>query len=144
MRRREFIGGLGGAAAGYALALLACGPSMRSTRHTRGKRPTEVAANPQLLSDFVQKGFLPQNRAGSCRSEYNEVNCAFHQVIGPHLDPKLAKMVWTRHGFRLQHRLRRRRFSLRASPLSFGEYVNVCSNFSPSPGPNDEAHNGRD
>ena len=30
MRRRDFIAALGGAAAGYALALLTCGPSIAS------------------------------------------------------------------------------------------------------------------
>jgi hypothetical protein len=50
-------------------------------------------AAPQLFSDLVNKGYLPKNRADSCRVEYAEVNFAFHHVIAPHLDPELAKAV---------------------------------------------------
>ena len=50
-------------------------------------------ADPQLFGGLVAKGYLPNSRADSCRSEFNELSYAFQHVIGPHLDPQLAKDV---------------------------------------------------
>jgi Putative metallopeptidase len=50
-------------------------------------------ADPQLFAGLVEKGYLPRNRADSCRTEYFEVNFAFHTAIAPHLDQNLAKQV---------------------------------------------------
>lgn len=50
-------------------------------------------ADPQTFGDLVDKGYLPPQRAKSCRTEYGEVNFAFQQLIKPHLDPQLAKAV---------------------------------------------------
>ena len=50
-------------------------------------------ADPELFSGLVEKGYLPKNRADGCRTEYNEVNFAFHTAIAPHIDEKLAKQV---------------------------------------------------
>ena len=50
-------------------------------------------ADPQLFGGLVAKGYLPKNRADSCRSEFNELSYAFQHIIGPHLDPQLAKDV---------------------------------------------------
>jgi hypothetical protein len=87
-------------------------------------------ANPSLFSDFVKKGFLPENRADSCRIEYNEVNFAFHQVIAPHLDPALAKMVLDKTWLPPQTPAPSTPVSLRNTPRSPNEYFNMCVNFS--------------
>ena len=50
-------------------------------------------ADPHLFGGLVAKGYLPNSRADSCRSEFNELIYAFQHVIGPHLDPQLAKEV---------------------------------------------------
>jgi hypothetical protein len=41
----------------------------------------------------VDKGYLPKDRASSCKREYNQVAFAFHELIGPHLDQQLARQV---------------------------------------------------
>src|SRR5262245_51862263 len=50
-------------------------------------------ADPQLFGDMVKKGHLPKERAEDCKDEYEQVAYAFHQLIGQHLDPVLAKVV---------------------------------------------------
>jgi Putative metallopeptidase len=50
-------------------------------------------ADPGTFSDLVDKGYLPQGRAKTCRVEYGELNFAFQQLIKPHLDPDLTKAV---------------------------------------------------
>jgi Putative metallopeptidase len=50
-------------------------------------------ADPQLFGDIVEKGHLPKERAEGCKEEYQQVSYAFQQLIGPHLDPVLAKEV---------------------------------------------------
>jgi hypothetical protein len=50
-------------------------------------------ADPQLFGDFVEKGYLPKERAEDCKDEYQQVAFAFQQLIGPYLDPALAKQV---------------------------------------------------
>lgn len=45
-------------------------------------------ADPQTFGDLVDKGYLPSQRAKSCRTEYGEVNFAFQQLIKPYLDPQ--------------------------------------------------------
>ena len=50
-------------------------------------------ADPQLFSDFVEKGHLPKERAEGCKEEYQQVVYAFQQLIEPHLDPVLANEV---------------------------------------------------
>jgi hypothetical protein len=50
-------------------------------------------ADPELFSDVVEKGYLPKERARSCRVEYGEINFAFHQLIFPHVDKVLAEKV---------------------------------------------------
>ena len=43
--------------------------------------------------DFVEKGYLPKSRAGSCKREYNTTAFAFRELISPHVDMELAKQV---------------------------------------------------
>ena len=50
-------------------------------------------ADPVLFADVVDRGYLPKDRASSCKREYNQVAFAFHELIGPHLDQQLAKQV---------------------------------------------------
>jgi Putative metallopeptidase len=59
-------------------------------------------ADPQLFSDFVEKGHLPKERAEGWFSDFVEKGhlpkeraegYAFQQLIEPHLDPVLAKEV---------------------------------------------------
>jgi hypothetical protein len=50
-------------------------------------------ADPVLFADVVDKGYLPKDRASSCKREYNQVAFAFRELIGPHLDQQLAKQV---------------------------------------------------
>lgn len=54
-------------------------------------------ADPVLFADVVEKGYLPQDRASSCKREYNQAAFAFRELIGPHLDPQLAKQVLDKH-----------------------------------------------
>jgi hypothetical protein len=53
-------------------------------------------AHPKLFADVVEKGYLPQKRAMTCRGEYREVAFAFKQLIAPHLDEALMKQVFDR------------------------------------------------
>ena len=50
-------------------------------------------ADPALFGDFAKKGYLPEGRARGCKGEYDQVAFAFRDLIGPHLDPQLAKQV---------------------------------------------------
>lgn len=54
-------------------------------------------ADPKLFADVVDKGYLPQKRAATCRGEYREVAFAFRQLIAPHLDQELMKQVFDRN-----------------------------------------------
>lgn len=40
----------------------------------------------QLFADVVEQGFLPQERADVCESEYQQVDFAYHALISPHID----------------------------------------------------------
>ena len=51
-------------------------------------------ADAQLFGDFVEKGYLPKERAEDCKDEYQQVAYAYEQLIGPHIDPGLAKEVF--------------------------------------------------
>ena len=50
-------------------------------------------ADPVLFAVFVDKQFLPEHRAKTCRFEYGDLTWAFRQLIVPHLDQQLAKQV---------------------------------------------------
>ncbi|MBX9589419.1 MAG: DUF4344 domain-containing metallopeptidase [Hyphomonadaceae bacterium] len=51
-------------------------------------------ADAKLFADVVDKGYLPQKRAATCRGEYREVAFAFKQLIAPHLDQDRMKQVF--------------------------------------------------
>ena len=84
-------------------------------------------ADPELFSGLVEKGYLPKNRAASCRTEYNEVNFAFHTAIAPHLDQKLAKQVLDKTWVPRLPASPSTPVSLRAAPDSFDIDVKICS-----------------
>src|SRR5262245_2061120 len=50
-------------------------------------------ANPVLVADFVQEGYLPATRAANCLREYSRFARSFEKVIGPHIDYELAKGI---------------------------------------------------
>jgi hypothetical protein len=50
-------------------------------------------ADSKLFADIVEKGYLPQKRAVTCKAEYREVAFAFKQLIAPHLDQELMNRV---------------------------------------------------
>lgn len=52
---------------------------------------TAYGADPKLFADFVDKGFLPIERAAGCEDEYAQISRAFNTLIGPHIDRKLAR-----------------------------------------------------
>jgi Putative metallopeptidase len=57
---------------------------------------TAYGADPKLFSDFVEKGFLPEDRAVGCEREYLQLAHAFDTLIGPHIDKALAQKLHKR------------------------------------------------
>ena len=51
-------------------------------------------ADSKSFADVVEKGYLPQRRAATCRAEYREVAFAFKQLIAPHLDERMMSQVF--------------------------------------------------
>jgi hypothetical protein len=47
---------------------------------------------------FVDKGYLPKDRATNCKREYDQVTFAFRGLIVPHLDQQLARKALDRQG----------------------------------------------
>jgi hypothetical protein len=50
-------------------------------------------ADSKLFADLVNEGYLPTERARTCKREYDQVRFAFRKVIVPHLDQQLARQV---------------------------------------------------
>jgi hypothetical protein len=50
-------------------------------------------ANAKVFGDLVDKGYLPESRAKTCKREYDQVTFAFRDLIVPHLDKELARQV---------------------------------------------------
>jgi Putative metallopeptidase len=57
---------------------------------------TAYGADPKLFGDFVEKGFLPEDRAVICEREYLQLTNAFDSLIGPHIDKALAQKLHKR------------------------------------------------
>jgi len=53
-------------------------------------------ADPELFEDVVKMGWLPDERAAICEEEFEHIAYAYHTLIGPHIDPDLAKKVFDR------------------------------------------------
>lgn len=65
-------------------------------------------ADKVLFADFVSKGFLPQDRAEGCESEYAQVDFAFKRLIMPSIDVKLARSLHKRWLLPADTRLKKR------------------------------------
>jgi Putative metallopeptidase len=52
--------------------------------------------DPQTFKEFVDKGWLPKERAASCASEYQQVRFAFAKTIMPFIDQNMMKLVQAR------------------------------------------------
>ena len=50
-------------------------------------------ADPVLFADFVDRGYLPKDRAEGCEDEYKQVANAFKKLIEPYIDQDVAKDV---------------------------------------------------
>ena len=53
-------------------------------------------ADPVLFGDVVKMGGLPDFRIDICEEEYELIAIAYEKLIGPHIDPDLAKKVFGR------------------------------------------------
>jgi hypothetical protein len=53
-------------------------------------------ADPELFGDLPALGKLPQKRAENCEEEFELISLAYQALIGPHIDPELAKKVFDR------------------------------------------------
>jgi hypothetical protein len=51
-------------------------------------------AHEEMFSDVVDKGYLPEERAEDCKSEFQQAAHAFNLLIRPHIDEALAKQVF--------------------------------------------------
>jgi hypothetical protein len=49
--------------------------------------------DPQIFSQVVEKGYLPEHRAKVCKYEYGNVRFAFRKMITPHIDMDRARQV---------------------------------------------------
>ena len=53
-------------------------------------------ADPETFQDLVEKGFLPESRARSCRMEYAEIDFAYKKLLAPLIDEEIAKDILSR------------------------------------------------
>ena len=53
-------------------------------------------ADPELFEDVVKMGGLPDERIAICEEEYEHIAFAYEKLIGPHVDPDLAKIIFDR------------------------------------------------
>ena len=53
-------------------------------------------ADPEQFEDVAAWGGLPEERANICEEEFGHIAYAYHKLIGPHVDPDLAKKVFDR------------------------------------------------
>ena len=51
-------------------------------------------ADPDLFEDVVRMGGLPEDRIEICEEEYELIAHAYYTLIGPHIDPILAREVF--------------------------------------------------
>jgi len=49
--------------------------------------------DPQIFSQVVEKGYLPEHRAKVCKYEYGNLRFAFRKMIAPHIDMDRAREV---------------------------------------------------
>jgi Putative metallopeptidase len=53
-------------------------------------------ADREAFADAVEKGYLPEQRARSCKMEYGEMNFAFQKLFVPAIDDELWKQVMSK------------------------------------------------
>jgi hypothetical protein len=53
-------------------------------------------SDPQTFKEFVDKGWLPKERAANCAAEYQQISLAFEKTILPFVDQNLMKQVQAR------------------------------------------------
>jgi len=53
-------------------------------------------AHSELFEEVVKVRGLPDERAANCEEEYELVELAYQALIGPHIDPDLAKKNFDR------------------------------------------------
>jgi hypothetical protein len=70
--------------------------SVHGTPHQRFFNLICIAygAHQEMFGDLVQKGYLPEERAEDCKSEFQQAAHAFNVLIRPHIDEALAKQVF--------------------------------------------------
>ena len=71
-----------------ALVLMSQTPTAAADAQTNRIRIEYYPPNNPAL-----KGYLPKERANSCKREYDQVAFAFRDLIVPHLDQQLARQV---------------------------------------------------
>ena len=54
---------------------------------------TAYGSDQTRYGDFLEKGYLPKSRSGSCMREFNTTAFAFRELISPHVDKELATQV---------------------------------------------------
>jgi hypothetical protein len=70
--------------------------AIHSTPHQRFFNLVCIAygAHEEMFGDLVEKGYLPEERAEDCKSEFQQAAHAFNVLIRPHLDEALAKKAF--------------------------------------------------
>jgi hypothetical protein len=70
--------------------------AVQSTPHQRFFNLICIAygAHQEMFADLVEKGYLPQERAEDCKSEFQQAAHAFNLLIRPHIDESLAQQVF--------------------------------------------------
>jgi len=53
-------------------------------------------ANQEIFGDLVEKGYLPEERAEDCKSEFQQAEHAFNLLIRPHMDQSRANEVFAK------------------------------------------------
>ena len=69
---------------------------VHSTPHQRFFNLICIAygAHQEMFADLVGKGYLPEERAEDCKSEFQQAAHAFNLLIRPHIDETLAQQVF--------------------------------------------------
>jgi len=76
-------------------------PSLSDDHGTPTQRAYNVlciayGADTEVFADLVSEGYLPMKRAEMCEEEYEQVQDAYEELIGPHIDQALAKKIFRR------------------------------------------------
>ena len=50
-----------------------------------------MAQTRTMFGDLVEKGYLPEERAEDCKSEFQQATHAFNVLIRPHMDQSARK-----------------------------------------------------